>query len=85
MMEVAFIGGHSRTEIKARMDKVMPLYNLPITEENYERAGSSLVALRKETGVAEIAILQCMSEMHVDGLNMQFPSSAALCATTLSL
>ncbi len=85
MMEVAFVGGYSRATIKARMDRVMPLYDLSLTEDNYERAGSVLVSLRKETGVEEMAIAQCMLEMHVDGMNMQFPSSAALCATTLSL
>lgn len=60
MMEVAFIGGHSQGEIKTLIDATMRLNSLPITEENYQRLGSVLVTLRKETGVSEMDILTCM-------------------------
>ena len=56
-MEIAFIGGHSQAEIKAKIDRAMDLYDLAKTSENYSRAGSVLVALRKEYGPSEMAIL----------------------------
>lgn len=60
MMEVAFIGDHSQGEIKTLIDATMRINSLPITEENYQRLGSVLVTLRKETGVSEMDILTCM-------------------------
>ncbi len=60
MMEAAFIGGHSQGEIKTLIDATMRLNSLPLTEENYQRLGSVLVSLRKETGVSEMDILTCM-------------------------
>ena len=56
-MEIAFKGKHSHATIKLRMDQAMRLYGLPRTEENYSRAGSVLVALRRKTGVSEMDIL----------------------------
>lgn len=60
MMESAFIGDYSQGEIKTLIDATMRLNSLPLTEENYQRLGSVLVTLRKETGVSEIDVLTCM-------------------------
>lgn len=91
MMEVAFIGGHSEAEIKTLIDQTMKLYSLPINEENYQRLGSVLVSLRKETGVSEMDILKCMKAADYKNTigeditaEKAVTDSAAICATTLS-
>jgi len=63
-MVIAFQGGHSRAEIQSRLDKAMQLYGLAITPENYSRAGSALVTLRKEVGPSEMEILSYMIRSH---------------------
>jgi len=83
-MAIAFKGSYSRAEIKERLDRAIELYNLPSTEENYSRAGSALVALRKETGQKEMDILDYMIRSYVPGVNINFPSAAGLAASFLS-
>ena len=84
-MEVAFIGNPSRAAIKARMDQAMRLYGLPITEDNYSRAASVLVVMRKEHGQSEMAILDYMIRSHVPGVSLDFPDAAALSAVFLTV
>lgn len=83
-MELAFEGDFSRSQIKARLDRAMQLYKLPITSENYSRAGSTLVALRKHIGPREMDILDYMIRSHVAGVNMSFPDAAGLSAAFLA-
>lgn len=83
-MVIAFDGTYTRIQIKDRLDKAIELYNLPKTKENYSRAGSTLVALRKETGQKEMDILDYMIRSYVQGMNMDFPSAAGLAASFLS-
>ncbi|MBN1915681.1 hypothetical protein JW796_01630 [Candidatus Dojkabacteria bacterium] len=85
MMEVAFEGGYSQSEIKEKLDEAMTLYALEINEENYSKAGSALIALRKEskTGVTEMDILDFMIEMYAEDVNMSFPDAAGLAAGML--
>ena len=84
-MEIAFVGNPRRSVIKAQIDEAMSLYSTPITEENYSRAGSALVELRREMGPSEMDILDYMIRSHVPGANMDFPSAAAMSATFLAL
>lgn len=81
--EIAFVGGHTQAEIKARLDEALKLYGLPLTDENYSRAGSSLVALRKANGTPEMSILDHMIRSHVPGVNVTFPSAAGLSSAFL--
>ena len=83
-MEIAFTGHPSVLEIKPVLDRALRLYGVPITEENYSRAGSTLVALRKKLGPPEIDILEYMIRNHVPGINMSFPDSAAIGAVMLA-
>ena len=82
-MVVVYRGNHSYDRIKGRMDQAMRLYNLPTTERNYERAASALIELRKSTGATEMDLLTCMIEAKAPGVNIDFPGSAALCATLI--
>ena len=82
-MVVVYRGNHSYDRIKGRMDEAMRLYNLPTAERNYERAASALIELRKSTGATEMDLLTCMIEAKAPGVNINFPSSAALCATLI--
>ncbi|MFH1798002.1 MAG: hypothetical protein ABH844_01475 [Candidatus Omnitrophota bacterium] len=83
-MEIAFEGNYSKLQIRKRLNKAMELYNLPKTEENYSRAGSALVTLRKEFGPSEMEILSYMIRSHVPGIKMDFPSAAGIAAAFLS-
>jgi hypothetical protein len=83
--EVAFLGNPPQSTIKAKLDRAMTQYNLTITEENYSRAGSTLVSLRKEYGHSEMDILDFMIQMDVPGANFDFPTAASLSVTSLVL
>lgn len=84
-METVFEGDYSRSVIKRHMDKAMRLYDLPITERYYEKAGSVLVTLSNENErVTEMEILVCIIEAHTPGIEMKYHEMAALCATRLS-
>lgn len=83
-MEVAFDGNYSQEEIKPRLDQAMRLYGLPRTDENYSRAGSVLVTMRKEIGPTEMQILDYMIRSHVDEVEFDFVDAAALAATFLA-
>lgn len=84
MMEVAFDGNYTRAEIKPMLDQAMTIYGVEITEENYSRAASSLIVMRKENGVTEMDILDYMIRSHVPGVNMTFPEAAAISAVFLA-
>ena len=84
-MEIAFVGGYTQSEIKQRLETAMQLYSLPITEENHSRAGSALVALRKDFGPAEMDILDHMIRSHVPGIDVSFADAAGLSAASILL
>ena len=86
MMEVAFDGHPSRARIKTRLDLALTQSGHPLTEENYSRAGSVLVALRKRnTGLTEMAILDYMIRSHVPGPTMSFAERAGLSAAFMAV
>jgi len=82
--EIAFVGGYGRPQIQERLDTALRLYGHPITQENYSRAASALVALRKENGTSEMAILDHMIRSHTEGVNINFPEAAALSSVFLA-
>ncbi len=84
-MEIAFEGNYSKDQIKARLDRAMDLYGVAKTAENYSRAGSVLVALRKEIGPREMDILDHMIRSYVPGVAIDFPKAAGLSAAFLAV
>lgn len=82
--ELAFVGGYTREHIKDRLGTALRLYGLPTTEENYSRAGSALVALRKQNGTPEMEILDHMIRSHVNGVNISFPDAAGISSAFLA-
>lgn len=85
MMEYVFIGGYTQKDIKTRLDKAMELYKVDLTEENYSRAGSALVTLRKEYGHAEMLILDYMIRNHVGEVNFTFAEAAGWASAALTV
>ena len=91
-MEIAFVGSYSYSEIKNRIDTVMQLYGLSMTNENYSRFGSALVGVRKETGTPEMDILTCMNSLDYrntigwDKVTAEkaVPDAVGICGATLS-
>lgn len=84
-MEITFQGNYSQAQIKSRLDRAMDLYGVPKTQENYSRAGSTLVALRKKVGHSEMVILDHMIRSHVPGVKISFPDAAGLAAAFLAV
>ena len=83
-MTIAFDGNYSEKDIKDKITEAMVLYNMPITEENYSRAGSVLVALRQQEGIEEMLILDYMiNKLYAPDINLTFPGAAALSVTIL--
>ena len=83
-MAVVFEGNYSKEQIRARLDRAMELYGLPNSSENYSRAASTLVTLRKEIGPREMDILDYMIRSYVPGIAIDFPKAAALAAWALA-
>lgn len=82
-MEVAFEGDYSRAAIEARMREAMDLYDLAWTEDNRSRAASALVALRRESGIEEMRILDYMICSHVPEADIRFGEAAAFAVSFL--
>lgn len=84
-MVVAFNGSPSAEAIREGMDNALTATKMPITEENYSRAGSVLVAFRKKYGINEMDILACIpgtvTDPRVPALN--FANVAAVCNVKL--
>ena len=83
-MEIAFDGSYTIKQIKPKLDRAMQLYGLASTEENYSRAGSALVTMRKEYGVKEVDILDYMIRSYVRGVKSNFASMVAISAHMLA-
>ena len=73
-MSFEFDGNPSKDEIGEKLDKVLTMYKLELTNENRGSAGRTLVALRKEHGHSEMSILDKMLSSAVEG---EFNESAA--------
>ena len=84
-MEAVFEGNPSRDNIQADLDKALMLYELRANEENYSRAGSALVVLRKEFGVPEMQMLRYAIRLQLDtpGVNLDLPDALGLAAADL--
>jgi hypothetical protein len=88
-MVIAFDGGAARAAIKTKMDAALALYGLEISEVNYSRAGSALVALQeadKAKGCATCSAIAILDEMLAAGHpagSMTFAEGAALASTGL--
>lgn len=59
-MQAVFEGNYSRAEIKNKLDSVMFLYGVPITETNYKKYGSGLCYASDKSGYREMDILDAM-------------------------
>lgn len=53
-------------------------------KENRSRAGSALVVMRRENGVAEMEILEHMICSYVDGVDISFPDMTAISAIAVA-
>ncbi len=73
-MSLTFEGNPSPEDIKGKVDRVLGMYGMELTNENRTHAGSTLVTLRKEHGHSEMAILDKMLESPASG---EFEAAAA--------
>jgi len=73
-MSLTFEGNPSAGDIKQKVDRVLGMYGMELTDANRSHAGSTLVTLRKERGHSEMAILDKMLETPANG---EFEAAAA--------
>ena len=66
-MALAFEGNPSPDEIRAKLDPVLKMYGVELTNANCSLAGKTLTALRKEQGHSEMAILEKMLQAPTNG------------------
>lgn len=80
---IAFVGAPAPSAIRSSLDRALTLYGETPSNEMYNRAASALVALRQDSGISEMTILDHMIQSHVDGSTLNFPEAAALSVTFL--
>lgn len=85
-MLISFNGNPSKTEIKQAMDDALNATDTVISNESYSRAGSVLVTFRKEYGIDEMEVLECVPTATRDPRvpELSFPNVAAVCVTDLA-
>ncbi len=83
-MSAVFVGRPSVTEIRALMDPVLSNFSQIPSEDIYNRLGSVLVVMRKDSGVPEMHVLRCMRGLGTT-FRDKYAEAAAICATTLEL
>jgi hypothetical protein len=66
-MSLEFQGNPPQDQIRVELDKALAMYGLEPNNDNRSNAGRTLVALRKEQGHAEMAILEKMLHSPVEG------------------
>lgn len=84
-MLISFNGDPSKTEIKQAVDNALNATDTVISDANYSRAGSVLVTFRKEYGIDEMDVLECIPKTTRDARvpELSFPNVAAVCVTDL--
>lgn len=85
-MSVAFDGMPDEATIQSALDRAFAATDLEATEDNYSRAGSVLVTFRKEYGITEMDILDCIPSRQRDPRITEhtFSNVAAVCVTDLA-
>jgi hypothetical protein len=81
-MSLSFQGNPPEQEIQDKVDKALGLFGLDANESNRNMAGRTLVALRKETGNSEMAILARM--LSTPGSGGKFEDAAARTAEEMN-
>lgn len=81
-METVFVGNFSQGEIKASIDKALLAYGKNRNEQQYEKLGSALVGMRKETNVPEMVMLACTVELKKQVTKqLSLPDAVGMCAS----
>jgi hypothetical protein len=81
-MALAFEGNPSPDEIRAKLDPVLKMYGVELTNANFSLAGKTLTALRKEQGHSEMAILEKMLQAPTNG--EKFDDAARRVSTSMN-
>src|SRR6185295_12572437 len=79
-MSFTFEGNPSKDAIQGKLDKTLMMYGLDLNDNNRSNAGRTLVALRKEHGHSEMAILDKMLSSPAEG---KFEDAAAKIAAAM--
>lgn len=84
-MQIAFAGEHTSEQVRSTMEHLLALFDMAPSSSNLEHNASILVQMRKDTGVPELRIADCMLGLRNPGFNWQFSDAAAFCASGISL
>ena len=66
-MSMTFNGNPAQEEIREKIDMALLMYGMDVNNVNRGSAGRTLVALRKERGLSEMAILEKMLNTPANG------------------
>ncbi len=80
-MSLEFDGNPPMEQIREKLDKALMMYGLEANNQNRSNAGRTLVALRKEQGHSEMAILEKMLSSPAEG---KFDEAAARISAAMS-
>ena len=85
MLSSVFTGGYTQKDIKEKMDAVFTLYKMPITGDDYLKAGNTLTSLRKSStkGVTEMDIIMHMILADTGWQGVSFDEQAGTSARTI--
>ena len=85
MLSSVFTGGYTQKDIKEKMDAVFTLYKMPITGDDYLKAGNTLTSLRKSSanGVTEMDIIMHMILADTGWQGVTFDEQAGTSARTI--
>ena len=81
-MALAFEGNPAPDEIRAKLDPILKMYRVELTNANFSLAGKTLTAVRKEQGHNEMAILEKMLQAPTNG--EKFDDAARRVATSMN-
>ena len=81
--KTVFIGNYTEQQIQTDMDKLLNLYAMPHTKENYLRVANALVGMRKDSkkGYSEMQILRMSIKLYTK--NMKIGDLIGLAASLL--
>ncbi len=87
MMESVFVGEHSKEAIKGRLGKLLRTYKMEVSEDNYNKVGSVLITLSKESksNISEMELADCMIHAYTDQAPIKLTEAAGLCAVLMDV
>lgn len=83
-MQALFIGDPTPEEIRSKTEALLARHDMAPSHDNLDRLAGVLVRMRKDTGVPEMRIVDCMLELQQPSSHWELPAAAAFCSAGLA-